>query len=71
MIIRTLGEPPIGACLTIKTFNHDFGSYKEIVVYFDDTIEESWKYAFNIEANAPEKWDAIAMSKLKELGYKI
>jgi hypothetical protein len=40
----------------IKRFSHDFGSYCEAVIYYDDSIEESVEFAFNVEGNLPERW---------------
>lgn len=39
----------------IKSFPHEFGTYREVVVYFD--TEEENPLAFEIEANLPRIWD--------------
>jgi hypothetical protein len=39
----------------IKSFPHDFGTYREVVVYYDD--EDENPIAFEIEANLPWTWD--------------
>lgn len=39
----------------IKSFPHDFGTYREVVVYFD--TEEEDPLAFEVEANLPQMWD--------------
>ncbi len=54
---NTFGEPPEGARLGIKSFDHDFGIYHEVVCYFDTENEESMEYCFDIEANTPEYWE--------------
>ncbi len=51
--------------LGIKSSPHDFGTYLEVVAYFDDTNEASMDWAFGIENNIPEHWDEAAK---KELG---
>ena len=61
---RVFGPPPEGSRLTIKSFPHDFGSYSEVVVYFDDTVEASLDYAFKLEGNLPAKWDSVSRTKL-------
>ena len=43
------------AHFAIKSFPHDFGTYREVVVYFDD--EEDGPSAFEVEANLPRTWD--------------
>ena len=42
------------AHFAIKSFPHDFGSYREVVVYFDTEQEDP--IAFDIEANLPRTW---------------
>lgn len=49
----------------IKTFQHDFGSYSEVVAYFDTGDRKTDDAAWEAESNLPKKWDNIA---LKELG---
>lgn len=48
----------------IKTFPHDFGSYSEVVVYFDNNNEQSIKDAFEAEGAIPEHWDEESMKVL-------
>jgi hypothetical protein len=62
-IRREFGEEPVGARLAVKPFPHDFGTYYEVVCYFEDS-EEAAEYAFKCECPAPT-WDEEA---LKELG---
>lgn len=50
-------QVPYGAGFTIKTFPHDFGSYKEVCVQFDDDIEGSEDFACRVESETPEFWD--------------
>jgi len=39
-----------------KTFQHDFGSYTEAVVMFDDEDEDSAEYAEFVERYTPDTW---------------
>lgn len=41
----------------IKKFHHDFGSYREVVVYFDDTEEDP--IAFEVDRNLPMTWEPL------------
>jgi hypothetical protein len=59
-IRRTLGFEPDGAELRIKGFAHDFGTYHEVVCYYDDEKPESVEYAFRCESDAPINWDEQA-----------
>ena len=46
-----------GVVFRKKTFPHDFGSYSEACVYYDDTIEQACEFAYFVESNLPETWD--------------
>jgi len=65
---RVFGEPPEGAGLSIKSNPHDFGTYLEVVCWFDTGVEASVEYAFNMEKNTPEYWDDEAKEELKTKG---
>ena len=43
------------AHFAVKSFPHDFGTYREIVVYFDDEDEDA--IAYDVEANLPQTWN--------------
>ena len=60
LIRKTVGEEPPGAHLAVKSNPHDFGTYYEVVCYYQDTDEEAQKYAFRCENDAPAKWDTPA-----------
>lgn len=64
-LIRQFGQPPQGASLIIKAFPHDFGTYHELVVKYNEDNEEAAHYAFKLEGDGPEFWDDEAK---KELG---
>lgn len=63
---RQFGEPPSGACLKITQNPHDFGTYLDVEVIFDDSVEEAVEWAYNIEANLPASWDEAALAELAE-----
>lgn len=56
-LLRQFGEPPEGGRFGIKTFPHDFGSYHEVVIYYDDDYPDSLKFAIDVENNLPGEWD--------------
>lgn len=73
---RQFGQEPDGAELRIKTERHDFGSYPEVVCYYDDDNQASVDYAFRCEGETPTNWDMQAIIELQpssELmaGYKL
>ena len=47
----------------VKQFQHDFGPYFEVVVYFDNDSKEQTDVAFEIESNIPETWDELENTK--------
>ena len=48
----------------IKSFPHDFGSYREVCVRFDSDDEESSRFAIHVERESPGSWDQIAISEM-------
>lgn len=56
-IRRKLGPEPEGARLAIKGFPHDFGTYYEVVCWYDPDRETSAVYAYDCERDAPATWD--------------
>lgn len=70
-LIRENGTPPDGVRFKITSNPHDFGSYLDVAIQFDDSNEECAKYAYNIEANTPYVWDAEAKKELAEAGYTL
>lgn len=61
---RQFGDEPKGADLRVKGFSHDFGTYYEVVCYYDEESEEAADYAFRLESETPEEWDAAARQEL-------
>lgn len=57
LIRKKLGPEAGAARLSVKTERHDFGSYLEVVCYFDTDEKEGMDYAFRCESEAPSKWD--------------
>lgn len=48
----------------VKWFPHDFGTYGEVVIYWNMNSEEDTDLAYEIEKNLPTKWDEIAINEL-------
>lgn len=48
-----------------KWFQHDFGNYGEVCIYWNTDNEVADVYAYEIERSLPSNWDEEA---LKELG---
>lgn len=41
----------------VKRFEHDFGPYCEVVIYFNDENDQSVSFAYDVESNLPMKWE--------------
>lgn len=59
--------------IAIKTFRHDFGSYRELVVYYDPSSENETAFAFWLEGEAASiaEWDSQAKVDLVSAGYSL
>lgn len=66
---RTFGEPPSGSYFRIKGFDHDFGRYYEVCVVYDLSDPVAEAFAYRVENEMPEEWDAAARMELDAAGY--
>jgi hypothetical protein len=57
LLRRVFGPEPPGAQLAVKSFPHDFGTYLEVVCYFDTGISESVEYAHRLDDETPTTWE--------------
>jgi hypothetical protein len=58
---------PEGCSLRIASHSHDFGSYQEVAVRYNDSFPEAVDAAFWFDANLPGHWDEDAKKELQEL----
>jgi hypothetical protein len=61
---RVFGEPPPRASFKITQNPHDFGTYRDVDIQFDDEDEAASEYAYKVEANIPAEWDEDALKEL-------
>lgn len=68
-VLAANGHPestwPEGFNIVVRGEPHDFGTYHEVKVRYDDSDEKAVELAFIAESLVPAKWDDEA---LKELG---
>ena len=57
LLRKTFDSEPEGAELRVKAFSHDFGTYYEVVCYFDPDLRASVEYALRCEAEMPATWE--------------
>jgi hypothetical protein len=61
LLARLLPLPTgVQAELIVKTFEHDFGTYREVCVNYDPSSLQALNYAYSIDNGAPARWDAQA-----------
>jgi len=65
LIRRDLGPEPEGARLAIKAFPHDYGTYHEVVCWYESDLPESVKYAHRCEREVSSKWPTITMEDMR------
>lgn len=70
-INRTFGEPPARTGLKMISCPHDFGTYYDVAVIYDDDSEESQEWMLKVEGELPCNWDEEAIKELKEGGYPV
>lgn len=52
--------PPVeGSRFGIKTFPHDFGSYSEVVCWYDEDYPDSVEFAYSMECASPGTWEEL------------
>jgi|WetSurMetagenome_2_1015567.scaffolds.fasta_scaffold655540_2 hypothetical protein len=60
-------ELPDGCSLRIGSHAHDFGTYHEVEIRYNDSFESAMEAAFWFDANLPGHWDDEAKRELEEL----
>jgi hypothetical protein len=72
-LLRIFGPPPLD-CSLVVTFERDgdHGYYEVAVKWQDPNGAAAVNYAYDMEENAPQYWDSIALKALreKEIPYK-
>lgn len=68
-LIRLHGNPPDGARLKPIYCEHDFGTYLDLALVFNDANEEHTEWMLKIENGFPSNWDQAAITELQEAGY--
>ena len=62
-IIQVCGHPPTGAKLKISSNPHDFGTYFDVEVEYNDEDDIQRHYALRVENDAPKEWPEIIPDK--------
>lgn len=58
---------PDGCSLRITNHSHDFGTYHEVGIRYNDENERAVNAMFWFDANMPGQWDEEARKELEEL----
>jgi hypothetical protein len=70
-IQRIIGPPPEGTGFKVLSCPHDFGTYYDVAVIYNDSDEESEAYMLRAESELPSNWDDEAIKELKSQGYPV
>jgi hypothetical protein len=70
-LMRMHGNPPGGAYFKITSNPHDFGTYFDLAVAYNEDDEDETDYMLKIESGIPDNWDEEALKELAEGGYDI
>jgi len=57
LLRKLFPDKPDDCRFAIKSFPHDFGTYYEVVIFYNPKIEKSANFAFSVESNLPAKWE--------------
>jgi len=69
-LMRLFPEPPKDTYFSFMMFSHDFGTYWEVVCWYDAEDETALDFSFEVENTLPAKWDEEARKELDEIdGY--
>jgi hypothetical protein len=71
LLLRTLPPPPEGTAIRVIECPHDFGTYLDLAVTYDDENEESTDWMLKAESGVPANWDDEAIDWLRENGYRF
>lgn len=70
-LLRQFGEPPGMSFFKLKGFPHEFGTYHEVLITFDDENAEAQQFAYHVENNLPACWDEEALKELRATDYHL
>ncbi len=54
----------VPARFAVLSSPHEFGTYREVSVHYEDSDARACDHAYAVEANTPAQWDAIARYEL-------
>jgi hypothetical protein len=66
---RIHGPEPVSTSIRTIRCNHDFGTYHDVAVQYNDDSDESVAYMLKIESGIPDTWDEEARRELNTQGY--
>ena len=70
-IMRVCGAPPPGVNFKAVACPHDFGTYHQFGIVYDDDDEVGSEYMSKVENEWPANWDSEAQMFLQSNGYSL
>ena len=68
---RVFPDPPPGVYFRVTHNPHDFGTYLDVEVRFNDDDSEATAFAIKVENETPANWDEIAKKELMVLMLEL
>lgn len=70
-LLRMFGNPPPETDLVVQFTRDGDHGYYEVAVKWHDPNRTAVEYAYNMENNAPQYWDEMALKELAEYGIPV
>jgi hypothetical protein len=70
-IRREMGPEPGSARLKVQSNPHDFGTYYDIGIEFNENSEEEVEWACRVEGDSPSEWDKESKAYLEKNNYSL
>ena len=71
MLEKRFPNPPAGVSFKVTSNPHDFGTYYECAVVYDDEDEEGLDFALMCEGNLPARWTDAEVFSLHEYQVEL
>ncbi len=63
-LLRNFPRIPEGCRFKITSNPHDFGTYRDVELFYNEDNKKHAAYAYKLDAKIPDKWDAEALKRL-------
>ena len=61
----------VSARYVVVSSSHEFGTYREVGIKFDQDDERAATLAYDLDSDSPERWDDEARAELAAAGFPV